>query len=322
METSGKKPDLSKYGEPIEHVVLWPGQRFGLDLINVLTIGTVFVPSVVGIFLIIQGWLVWVRPVDVVMLVVGLLSCGLGITIGFHRLFTHGAFRAKPWVRGVFGILGCAAMQGPILFWCSSHREHHQHSDSEGDPHSPHLDGDTWLGRLRGFIHAHVGWIVYAGNYRYKAAVVRDLHSDPVVRWVDDRYPLWAFLGLSLPALIGGLWDLTVAGAIMGFVWGGLVRLMISHHVTFAINSVGHLVGTRRFETHDESRNNWLLGVLALGEGWHNNHHAFPQSARHGLDKGEPDLSYTIIRWMEKLGWAWKVRLVTDGQIRQKLKGR
>ncbi|MDF3057670.1 MAG: acyl-CoA desaturase [Rariglobus sp.] len=315
-------PGLQKFGEPVESVVLWRGRRFGLDLINVLTLGTVLVPTFVIVILVIVGWQVWVRPIDLLMLGTGLLLGGFGITVGYHRLFTHSSFRTKPVVKGTLGILGAVCMQGPILFWCSCHRAHHQHSDRDGDPHSPHLSGDTWIGKLRGFMHAHFGWIVFSGSYRYNASRVHDLYRDPVVRWVDDRYLLWVFLGLAVPALLGGLWSGTIEGAIQGFVWAGLGRVVLMQHMTWAINSFGHLFGSKPFETNDESRNNRLLALLGLGEGWHNNHHAFPQSARHGIRKGEPDLSFDLIRFLEKLGWVWDVRQVTEKQIEQKLRKR
>ena len=313
-------PALGQYGEPIETVVLWKGKRLGLDLIKVLTLGTVLVPSAVVAILIVAGWQVWVRPIDLVMLVTGLILGGFGVTVGYHRLFTHTSFRTTPWLKAVLGVAGATTMQGPILFWCSCHRAHHQHSDREGDPHSPHLSGHSFLGKLRGFIHAHFGWIVFSGSYRYNAAIVRDLYRDPVIRWVDDRYLLWVFLGLALPAVIGGLWSGTVVGAMQGFVWAGLGRVALGQHITWSVNSFCHLFGSRPFECHDESRNNWLLAILGLGEGWHNNHHAFPQSARHGLHRHEPDASYGLIRLFEKLGWVWQVRGVSEKQMQQKLR--
>ena len=314
------RTELKKFGDPVEYLVLWKGRRLGLDLINVLTLGTVLVPTFVILILIVMGWQIWVRPVDLVMLFTGLLLGGFGITVGYHRLFTHAAFRTKSWVKGILGILGAMTVQGPILFWCSCHRAHHQHSDREGDPHSPHLSGETLPGKLRGLMHAHFGWIVFSGSYRYNAARVQDLYRDPVIRWLDDRYLLWVFLGLALPAVIGGLWSGTVEGAVQGFVWAGLGRVALMQHTTWSVNSFGHMFGSKPFETNDESRNNRLLAYLGLGDGWHNNHHAFPQSARHGIRKNEPDLSFSLIRLMEKFGWVWDIRQVSEKQIEQKLR--
>jgi len=309
---------VSKYREPVEHCILWRGRWFGLDLINVLTVGTVVIPSLVVAIVIVLTWGVWIDGIDLAMLILGAYLGGLGVTLGYHRLFTHSSFQAKPWLKRTLGILASMNVQGPLLFWCSCHRAHHQNSDREGDPHSPHLSGKGIWSAIKGFIHAHFGWIVFAGHYKYNAKRVRDLYEDPDVRFVDDYYLLWVFLGLAIPAVIGGLWDRSVEGAIQGFFWGGLGRVVLTHHITWSINSVGHLFGTRPFETHDESRNNLFLAVLSHGEGWHNNHHAFPQSARHGLEHGQIDSSYGIIRLMEKLGWVWKVRTVSDAQMEQK----
>jgi len=311
---------LNKFGEPVEHVVVWEGRRSGLDLINLLTLGTVLVPTFVLLCVIIGSWGVWVRPIDLVMMAIGALFGGFGITVGYHRLFTHTSFRTKPWVKIVLGILGGITMQGPILFWCSCHRAHHQHSDREGDPHSPHLHGNSFWGKVRGLIHAHFGWIAFSGSYRYNAKRVRDLYEDPVIRWLDDRYLLWVFLGLALPALIGWLWSGTVEGAVLGFIWGGLARVAFMQHTTWSVNSFGHMFGSKPFETNDESRNNRFLAILGLGEGWHNNHHAFPQSARHGIQPNQPDLSFTLIRALAKFGCAWDLRDVSEKQMEQKLK--
>jgi stearoyl-CoA desaturase (Delta-9 desaturase) len=319
MEES-TQTELNRFGEPIETVVVWKGRRWGLDLINVLTLGTVLVPTFVVGILVVAGWNVWVRPIDLVMLAAGLLMGGFGITVGYHRLFTHASFRTTPWIKGVLGIWGAMCMQGPILFWCSCHRAHHQHSDREGDPHSPHLSGDGVWGKIKGLMHAHFGWIIFSGSYRYNATRVRDLYADPVTRWLDDRYLLWVFLGLAVPAVIGGLWSGTAEGAIQGFVWGGLARVALMQHLTWSVNSFGHMFGTKPFESNDESRNNWFLAMMGLGDGWHNNHHAFPQSARHGILKNEPDASYGLIRFLEKLGWVWDIREVSEKQIRQKLR--
>ena len=220
----------------------------------------------------------------------------------------------------MLGILASINVQGPLLFWCSCHRAHHQHSDRDGDPHSPHLSGSGKWNKFRGMIHAHFGWIVFAGNYGYNARRVRDLYNDPVVRRVDDLYLLWVFLGLAIPALLGWLWTGTPEGAVLGFFWGGLVRVAFTHHVTWSVNSFGHKFGSKPFQTNDESRNNYLLALVGMGEGWHNNHHAFPQSARHGIDRGQTDMSFSAIKVMEKLGWIWNVRDVNEHQKANKRK--
>lgn len=238
------------------------------------------------------------------------LATGFGITIGFHRLFTHRSFTAPRPVAWALAILGSMAAEGPLLTWVAHHRKHHQHSDRPDDPHSPHQHGDTISGVLRGLWHAHVGWIfapTRPGLRRY----VRDLLDDRGLRAISALFPLWVALGLMIPTLAGAAITGSWHGALLGFLWGGLARILVVHHITWSINSVCHIWGSQPFRSHDESRNNWLFGLLGLGEGWHNNHHAFPTSARHGLFWWQVDVSYWIIRGMERLGLATEVKVPT-----------
>ena len=227
---------------------------------------------------------------------------GVGVTVGYHRLFTHRAFETTRPIRATLGILGSMAVEGPILYWVAVHRRHHQHADDDEDPHSPHHHGGGVGGTLRGLWHAHAGWLFTEhapGLSRY----VGDLRKDPVASRVSALFPLWVLLGLLLPTLAGGLISMSWTGALLGFLWGGLARIFLVHHVTWSINSVCHVWGYQSFHVGDESRNNAVMGVLGLGEGWHNNHHAFPTSARHGLRWWELDISYLIIRALRR--WAW-----------------
>ena len=236
------------------------------------------------------------------------LLSALGITVGFHRLFTHKSFETIGVVRFALAALGSMAVQGSVLRWVAQHRRHHQHSDTELDPHSPHHGGRGLFGRVRGFLHAHVGWAFQPdalGLDRY----VTDLRKSVAVRVASALFPLWIVLGLVVPAVIGGLVTGSWAGALFGLVWGGLVRVFLVHHVTWSVNSAGHLWGSRPYKCDDHSRNNVVLGVLALGEGWHNSHHAFPTSARHGLRWWQPDASYYLIRLLALVGLAWNVKL-------------
>ncbi len=232
----------------------------------------------------------------------------LGITVGFHRLFTHRAFEAAGPVQLALGVLGSMAFQGRLLEWVGRHRIHHRHSDREGDPHSPHAPRRAgFWGRFRAFWHAHVGWALPpdpADLDRYAP----DLRKSRMVRVVSRLFLLWAALGLLIPAGLGyalGGWP----GALTGFLWGGLVRVFLGHHATWSVNSVCHLWGSRPHDSGDESRNNPVVGVLALGEGWHNNHHAFPTSARLGLRWWQADAGYYVIRLLAWLGLAWGVKL-------------
>lgn len=232
----------------------------------------------------------------------------IGITVGFHRLFTHRAFQAAKPVQFVLGVLGSMAFQGTLFDWVGRHRLHHHHSDEEGDPHSPHPHGDGFWSFLRAFWHSHMGW-AFAPNPPDLARYAGDLTRSRMLRIVDLLFPLWALLGLLIPAGIG----VAVAGwrgAITGFLWGGLIRVFLVHHVTACINSVCHLWGTRPYpQQKDQSRNNSVLGVVGLGEGWHNNHHAFPSSARLGLRWWEIDVGYWVIKGLVISGLAWRVRL-------------
>jgi stearoyl-CoA desaturase (delta-9 desaturase) len=248
------------------------------------------------------------------------LVTGLGITIGFHRLFTHKSFDTPRPVAAVIAVMGSMAMQGPILKWAATHRAHHRHSDTQDDPHSPHSFGSGLWAMVRGIWHAHLGWIFErsaADLHRY----IPDLTADRVLVWISRLFPLWVVLGLAIPALLGGLITMSWMGALLGFLWGGLVRVFLVHHVTWSINSVCHIWGSRPFKSHDHSRNNPIFGVLAFGEGWHNNHHAFPASARHGLRWWEFDSSYWLIRGMALVGLASNIRLPNAERIESKRRG-
>jgi len=232
------------------------------------------------------------------------LLTGFGITIGYHRLLAHRALRTSRALRAVLTIAGAMAIQGPAIRWVADHRRHHGFTDTPGDPHSPY---DASASRsLRGLWHAHVGWFFDA-----EKTVVRrfapDLVRDPVVALVDRLYPLWMLLSLVVPTLLG-LAAGGADGAYQGLVWGGLTRIFVVQHVTWSINSLGHAFGARRNATRDASRNFWLLGWLALGEGWHNNHHAYPRAAIQGWRWYELDASGLLLRALERLGLVWDLR--------------
>jgi len=250
------------------------------------------------------GW------VELGLLVGMYVLTGLGITVGFHRLLTHRSFETTPAVRFVLAALGSMAAQGPALKWAAAHRRHHQHSDTCDDPHTPHGHGGGIWGVVKGFWHAHLGWAFRpeaAGLEKY----VADLRRLTSVRVASAMFPVWVALGLLIPAVLGGVLTGTWAGAWLGLLWGGLARLFLVHHVTWSVNSVCHLWGSRPYPEKDHSRNNLLFGVLAMGEGWHNNHHAFPSSARHGFRWWQVDASYYAIRLLAALGLAWKLKQPT-----------
>ncbi|MBA2507077.1 MAG: acyl-CoA desaturase [Thermoleophilaceae bacterium] len=284
------------------------------------TVLTTFVTLVPVVGLVAAGWQLWGGALnwhDLVVLVATYIPAGLGISIGYHRLYTHRAFKANPIVRGVVGALGSAALEGPVISWVANHRKHHAFADRHGDPHSPHVDhGGGLLNTLRGLGHAHMGWLFSHTQRGAKARYAPDLLKDPVARFIDRTWVLWVALGLAFPFGLGVALTGTIAGGLTGLLWGGAVRIVLLHHATYSINSLCHVFGRRRFDTGDESRNLAWLAPLSFGEAWHNNHHAFPQSAAHGLGRGEFDLSAVIIRGLERTGLVWDVvRIPAERQL-------
>ncbi len=257
------------------------------------------------------GWQLWSRALnwsDVAIFAIVYVLTGLGVTVGFHRLLTHRSFATGRAIRAVLAALGSAAIEGPVISWVADHRKHHACSDREGDPHSPHVDhGDGWRGVLRGLFHAHVGWLFIHTQRGSKQRFAPDLLSDPVVRAIDRTFIVWAAAGLALPFGLGVALGGSIAAGLTGLVWGGAVRVLVLHHVTYSINSLCHMFGRQRFDTRDQSRNLALLALPTFGEAWHNNHHAFPTSAAHGLRRWELDPSALLIRALERLGLAWNV---------------
>ncbi|MCW3031186.1 MAG: acyl-CoA desaturase [Solirubrobacterales bacterium] len=252
---------------------------------------------------------------DLVVLAVTYLLTGIGVTVGFHRLLTHRSFKTSSLMRGALAALGSAAVEGPVIEWVANHRKHHQFSDQPGDPHSPHVEhGTGWRGAVRGLYHAHVGWILKGDDVASEQRYARDLLGDPVVRFVDRTFALWLLAGLAFPFGLGVALSGSVAGGLTGLLWGGAVRLFLLHHATFSINSLCHFFGSQRFRTDDQSRNLFWLALPTLGEAWHNNHHAFPTSARHGLRWWQLDPSAWLIGVLERTGLVWDVVRVSPGR--------
>jgi stearoyl-CoA desaturase (delta-9 desaturase) len=247
------------------------------------------------------------------------LVTSFGVTIGYHRLFTHRSFEAVAPVKLLLAMFGSMAVEGPLTRWVATHRIHHQHSDEHDDPHSPHTHGEGVIATLKGLWHAHVGWI-FEPEIPDLHLHVNDLYRDRALRIVSKLFPFWVVLGLLIPALLGGLISQSWKGALLGFLWGGLVRIFLVHHVTWSINSVCHVWGTRPYRTDDHSRNNPVFGILGMGEGWHNNHHAFPTSARHGLKWWQIDVSYWVIVAMEWMRLVRNVRIPPAKALQTKLR--
>ncbi len=270
------------------------------------------VPALALAYAIHSAWGGTLHWQDLVVFAITYAVTGFGITVGFHRLFTHRSFATSPALRGVFAALGSAAVEGPVVEWVSQHRMHHAYSDQDGDPHSPHVGhGGGWTGALRGLAHAHVGWIFGMGGVASERRFAPDLLADPVVQFVDKTFVLWVVAGLALPFGLGVALTGTIVGGLTGLLWGGAVRIFCLHHATFSINSLCHFFGHRDYRTSDHSRNLAWLAVPTLGEAWHNNHHAFPTSARHGLGRWQLDPSAALISLLERCGLAWDVVRIT-----------
>jgi stearoyl-CoA desaturase (delta-9 desaturase) len=260
-----------------------------------------------------------VEPIDVAVLVVSYAATMLGVTVGFHRLLTHRAFQTYPGVRYALAVLGTLAVEGSVIKWVTDHRKHHDFADDDGDPHSPHTGGPGALGALKGLWHAHVGWLFTTVGQADRRRYGADLLKDRGMRVIDAAERPLIAASLAIPFLLGWLVKGTVAGALLTLVWGGLVRVFLCHHMTFSINSICHFFGRRRFNTSDKSTNVAWLSLATFGESWHNNHHAFPTSAFHGLRRRELDPGGLFIRALERLGLAWQVVRVSPERQLKKL---
>jgi stearoyl-CoA desaturase (delta-9 desaturase) len=258
---------------------------------------------------------------DIVIGFVFYVIAGLGISMGFHRHFTHSSFKAAKPLHVALAIAGSIAIEGPVLVWVADHRRHHKYSDREGDPHSPWRFGSDWKALTKGFLYAHIGWL-FNPNRTSQQKFCPDLLADAPIRRISNTFPLWAAISLLGPALIGGLWSMSLAGALTAFFWASLVRICLLHHVTWSINSVCHTFGNEDFDVRDKSRNVAWLAIPSFGESWHNLHHSDPTCARHGALEGQIDISARTIWLAEKLGWAWDVRWPEEDRLSGKLTGK
>jgi stearoyl-CoA desaturase (delta-9 desaturase) len=258
------------------------------------------------------GWgLGWV---DIALAAVFYTITCLGVTVGFHRYFTHRSFKATRPMRVALAIVGSMALQGPITHWVADHRRHHAFSDKEGDPHSPWAFGTSPVALIRGFWHAHMGWI-FDRNLTNAERFAPDLLADPDIRRVHKQFGLWTVVTLLAPAVLGGLITWSWWGAVTAFFWAGLVRISFLHHITWSTNSICHMIGDRPFAARDKSANFWPLAILSMGEAWHNLHHADPSCARHGVRRFQFDVSARTIWIFEKLGWVTDVRWPTPRRL-------
>lgn len=264
------------------------------------------------------GW--GVSWLDIAMAVVMYNVAGFGITIGYHRYFTHGGFKAKRWLRVSLAVAGSMAVQGPVIQWVADHRRHHAFSDREGDPHSPWRYGTSFGALMKGMFHAHVGWMFHR-DLSNRDRFAPDLVADKDIRRVDALFPLLFLLSFAIPPLIGGLVTMSWQGALTAFIWASMIRVGLLLHVTWAVNSVCHVYGERPFATRDgdKASNFWPLALLSMGEAWHNLHHSDPTCARHGVMRGQIDTSARLIWFFEKFGWAYDVRWPNSERLGKKM---
>ena len=291
-------------------------------LAKAVNLGGVIVPFAATLAAIVLLWNQVVSPVALALFFAMYLITAVGITVGYHRMLTHRSFRTHKPTEYVFATLGSMAVQGPVIAWVADHRKHHAHTDEEGDPHSPHVGhGDGVTGVLRGLWHAHTGWLLSEHGRADWKQYAPDLYEDRGMRRINRNFPWLVGLGLLIPTVLGYLLTGTLAGAALGLLWGGFVRLFFVHHITWSINSVCHFLGSRRFEVDDHSTNVFWLALPSLGESWHHNHHAFPRSAVHGLRRWELDPSALVIRALERAGLAWNVIRIAPERQATKLAG-
>ena len=312
-----ESPDIATSAPAGDVDYLPPSAPFSHKFVMGLAVVVPFIGVIVAVTLAWKvGWMGWSY---LAMIVVGWAITALGVTVGFHRLLTHRSFETYGWVRAFWMTMGALSVQGSPLVWCAVHRRHHERSDKVGDPHSPNVHkGGAW-NVIKHFLHAHTGWL-FTGFWstpelkRY----VPDLLAERMLRSVDRIYYIWVAASLLAPAAIGAIIEPGWKGFTLGLLWGGFVRVFLTHHATWSINSICHTFGGREYRSNDHSRNNFICALLTFGEGWHNNHHAFPTSARHGLRWWQIDGSWMVIWMMDKLGLAWNIRLPGEAALAAK----
>ncbi|WP_110206647.1 acyl-CoA desaturase [Nocardioides daejeonensis] len=261
------------------------------------------------------GWLGWS---DVVIATVMYFLTGHGITVGYHRLFTHKSFKPNRGVKIGLAIAGSMAIEGPVVRWVADHRKHHKFSDRDGDPHSPWKYGTRMRDLAKGMLHAHMMWL-FDPEQTPQHKYAPDLLKDKDIVRISRLFWLWTLISLLLPAVLGALVTWSWQGALTAFFWGSIVRIGLLHHVTWSINSICHTIGERPFVSRDKSSNVWWLAIPSMGESWHNLHHADPTCARHGVLRGQLDTSARLIWLFEKAGWAKDVRWPVQERIQSRL---
>ncbi|MBA8822805.1 stearoyl-CoA desaturase (delta-9 desaturase) [Saccharopolyspora lacisalsi] len=310
--TSNASQEASHTGSKPKPKPLTMGER--PRIAQVLVYLFVLVPLVALIAAVPAAWGWGLGVVDISLAVAFYVISGLGVTVGFHRLFTHGSFKANRFVKFGLAISGMFSVQGPVITWVADHRRHHAYSDREGDPHSPWRFGNSASALAKGFWYSHMGWL-FERNLTNSDRFAPDLIKDNGLLRVNKLFPVWTLASFALPAVLGGLITWSWWGALTAFFWAGLVRVSVLHHITWSVNSICHMIGERPFKSRDKAANFWPLAIISFGESWHNSHHADPTCARHGVLRGQLDISARTIWAFEKLGWAWKVRWPNEKRL-------
>jgi stearoyl-CoA desaturase (delta-9 desaturase) len=275
-------------------------------LTNLVGVG---LPPAALIVAIVLLWDRAIGPLELGLLISLYVLTALGVTLGYHRMFTHRSFESSRAFRAAIAVLGSMAIEGSVITWVADHRKHHAFTDRDGDPHSPHMSGPGFWGAVKGLWHAHMGWLFETVGAADRNRFAPDLVKDRALQVIDKLFLLWMVLSFAIPFVLGWAIGGTLGTALTALLWGGFVRVLLLHHVTWSINSVCHFFGRRRFDVEDESRNVFWLAPLSMGEAWHHNHHAFPTSAFHGLRFWErlADPTGLVIAGLEKLGVVWNV---------------
>ncbi len=310
------QPDRTPDGAPLQIATLGGDNQSRKEQVALAVfIAVPFLAVVAAVPVAWGGWLSWT---DVAITVVMYWLTGHGITVGFHRYFTHKSFKPNRGLKIALAIAGSMAVQGPVVRWVADHRKHHKFSDRDGDPHSPWKYGTNLRALVKGFLHAHLMWL-FDEEQTPQRKYAPDLMKDRDIVRISRQFPLWVVVSLAMPAVAGGLLTWSWQGAATAFFWGSLVRVSLLHHVTWSINSICHTIGERPFVSRDKSANVWWLAVPSMGESWHNLHHADPTCARHGVLRGQVDTSARVIRWLEQIGWVHDVRWPVPERIEGKL---
>jgi stearoyl-CoA desaturase (delta-9 desaturase) len=290
----------------------------GHKITNLIAVPLPLVGLIVAIIVL---WHKAVGPLQLIVMGVFYVLTAIGITLGYHRMFTHRSFESSRVLRGLIAVLGTMAMQGSVITWVADHRKHHAFTDQDGDPHSPHGFGPGFSGAVQGLWHAHVGWLFDSVGLAERERFAPDLLKDPVLQAIDRQFIPILLAGFLIPFGLGWWLGGGLGAALTTLLWAGLVRVFLLHHITWSINSVCHFFGRRRFDVKDESRNVFWLAPFSMGEAWHHNHHTFPTSAFHGLTLPErlADPTGLLISVLEKLGLVWNVVRISPERQAAKL---